>query len=73
MCEKESVYYVIRLKSDAQLQQIAEEYRPTSLPSDVTKTECYFEETIYQAKSCKNVLIKLTVGDCLTKLIAFSY
>jgi hypothetical protein len=51
LCEKESVYYVIRLKSNAQLQQIAEEYHPISISSDVTKTEIYFEETIYQAKS----------------------
>jgi uncharacterized membrane protein len=51
LCEKESVYYVIRLKSNSQLQQIAEEYQPSSTPLDVTKTEYYFEETIYQAKS----------------------
>lgn len=51
LCEKESVYYVIRLKSNAQLQKLAEEYCPSSVPSDVTKTEYYFEETIYQAKS----------------------
>lgn len=51
LCEKELVYYVIRLKSNAQLQQMEEEYYPSSMPSDVTKTECYFEETIYQAKS----------------------
>jgi hypothetical protein len=51
LCEKESVYYVIRLKSNAQLQQIAAEYHPPAIPSDVTKTEFYFEETIYQAKS----------------------
>jgi hypothetical protein len=51
LCEKESVYFVIRLKSNATLQQIAKELHPSSTPSDVTKTECYFEETIYQAKS----------------------
>jgi hypothetical protein len=51
LCERESVFYVIRLKSNAQLQQLAEEYHPSSLPLDVAKTECYFEETIYQAKS----------------------
>lgn len=51
LCEKESVYYVIRLKSNAQLQEIAEEYLPFSMPPDVSKTERYFEETIYQAKS----------------------
>ncbi|WP_040203110.1 IS1380 family transposase [Neobacillus jeddahensis] len=51
LCEKESVYYVIRLKSNAQLQQIAEEYHPSSTPIDITKAEYLFEETIYQAKS----------------------
>lgn len=51
LCEKESVFYVIRLKSNSTLQQIAKEYHPSSTPSDVTKTERYFEETIYQAKS----------------------
>lgn len=50
-CEKESVYYVIRLKSNAQLKSLAEEYHPVSVPEDVSKTERYFEETIYQAKS----------------------
>lgn len=51
LCEKESVYYVIRLKSNATLQGIAEEYHPSSTPSEVTKAACYYEETIYQAKS----------------------
>lgn len=51
LCEKESAFYVIRLKSNGTLQQIAKEYHPSSAPSDATKNECYFEETIYQAKS----------------------
>jgi hypothetical protein len=51
LCEKESVYYVIRLKSNAQLQSLAEEYHPSGVPLDVSKQECYYEETIYQAKS----------------------
>ena len=51
LCEKESVYFIIRLKSNAQLQSLAKEYHPSSAPLDVSKTECYFEETIYQAKS----------------------
>lgn len=51
LCEKESVYYAIRLKSNATLQRIAEEIHPLSMPSDVTQTECHFEETTYQAKS----------------------
>lgn len=61
LCEKESVYYVIRLKSNANLQRIAEELLPSTLPSDVTKAECYYEETIYQAKSWskpRKVIIK---------------
>ncbi len=61
LCEKESVYYVIRLKSNAQLQQIAEEYHPSSMPSNISKDECYFEETIYQAKlwsKARKVIIK---------------
>jgi hypothetical protein len=51
LCEKESVYYIIRLKSNAQLQRLAEEYRSFSTPCDISKTEHYFEESIYQAKS----------------------
>lgn len=51
LCEKESVYYVIRLKSNAILQRLADELHPCTLPSDVTRTECYFEETVYQAQS----------------------
>lgn len=35
--EKESVFYVIRLKSNAQLQQIAEEYHPSFMPTDVQR------------------------------------
>jgi hypothetical protein len=51
LCEKESVYYIIRLKSNAQLQSLAEEYHPASGSVDVSRTERYYEETIYQAKS----------------------
>lgn len=51
LCEKESVYYLIRLKSNATLQRIADELHPTSVMSDVSKTEVYYEETSYQAKS----------------------
>lgn len=51
LCEKESVYYVIRLKSNAILQRIADDLLPSSLTSDVTKSECYYEETTYHAKS----------------------
>jgi len=51
LCEKESVYYIIRLKSNAQLQSIAEEYHPSTTSIDVSKQECFYEETIYQAKS----------------------
>lgn len=51
LCEDESVYYVIRLKSNANLQRLANELHPSSIPSDVTKTEYYYEETEYRAKS----------------------
>lgn len=51
LCEKESVYYIIRLKSNAQLQRLAEEYLPSLTPCNNSKTEYFFEETLYQAKS----------------------
>lgn len=51
LCEKESVYYVIRLKANANLQRLANELHPTTAPSDVTKTECYYEEAEYRAQS----------------------
>ncbi|QQK74825.1 IS1380 family transposase [Salicibibacter cibarius] len=51
LCEDESVYYVIRLKSNPNLQRLAEELRPSTMPSDVTQSEYYYEETEYQAKS----------------------
>jgi hypothetical protein len=51
LCEDESVYYVIRLKSNAILQRLADERHPSTAASDVTKTECYYEEIDYQAKS----------------------
>jgi len=51
LCEAESVYYVIRLKSNAVLQSLAKELRPNTTPSDVSKTEIYYEEIEYQAKS----------------------
>jgi len=61
LCEKESVYYVIRLKSNANLQRMADELLPSALASDVTKSECYYEETTYQANSWvkpRKVIIK---------------
>ncbi len=51
LCEQESVYYIIRLKSNANLQRLANELHPTTSPADVAKTECYYEVTEYQAKS----------------------
>ena len=50
LCEEQSAYYVIHLKSNAVLQRLAEEYRPSTARSDSAKTEYYFEETVYQAK-----------------------
>lgn len=51
LCEAESVYYVIRLKSNANLHRLADELHSASPSSDITKTECYYEKTEYQAKS----------------------
>ena len=51
LCKIESVYYGIRLKSNTNLQRLASELHPTTPPDDVTKAECYFEETEYQANS----------------------
>jgi hypothetical protein len=61
LCEKESVYYVIRLKSNRNLQKIADDLHPPSVISDVTKAECYYEETVYQANTWskpRKVIIK---------------
>lgn len=51
ICEEESVYYVIRLKSNAVLQRLAEEYHPSSFTADTSQTEYFFEEIVYQAHS----------------------
>lgn len=51
LCEKESVYYIVRLKSNAKLRSLAEELHPTQEIRDVTTTERYVEESIYQASS----------------------
>lgn len=61
LCEKESVYYVIRLKSNPNLQRMADELLLSAMASDVTKPECYFEDTTYQANSWskpRKVIIK---------------
>ncbi|MEZ2458877.1 IS1380 family transposase [Salinicoccus roseus] len=51
LCETESVYYVIRLKSNANLQRIGEEICPSSAPADTSETTCHYTETEYPAKS----------------------
>lgn len=51
LCEQESVYYIIRLKSNAKLRALAEELHPVSEIRDVTQTERYVEESIYQENS----------------------
>lgn len=51
LCEKESVFYIIRLKSNAKLKALAEELHPIDEIRDVTVTESYIEESIYQAAS----------------------
>lgn len=38
-------------ESKALILDLDSTHYPSSMPSDVTKTECYYEETIYQAKS----------------------
>lgn len=51
LCEKESVYYIIRLKSNAKLKALAEELHPTHEVRDVSVTESYVEDSIYQAST----------------------
>ena len=51
LCEEESVYYIIRLKSNAKLKALAEELHPVNEILDVSVTESYEEESIYQATS----------------------
>ena len=58
---KESAYYIIPLKSYSRLQNLGEEYHPSSIPSDIRKTECLYDESIYQAESwfkLRKVIIK---------------
>lgn len=42
---------MIRLKSNAKLQRLADVLHPSTGPSDVTKSESYYEETKYREKS----------------------
>lgn len=49
LCEQGSVFYIIRLKSNAKLKALAEELHPTHEIQDATVSESYMEETIYQA------------------------
>ena len=49
--EKESVCYIIRLKSKAQPKALAEELHPTHEVVDVSMKESYVEDAIYQAAS----------------------
>lgn len=51
LCEEESIYYIIRLKANAQLKVLAEELHPSNEIHDVSVTEMYVEETIYRATS----------------------
>lgn len=51
LCEEESVFYIIRLKSNSKLKAIAEELYPIEEIHDVTVSESYTEESIYQATS----------------------
>lgn len=49
LCEDESVFYTIRLKTNAVLLRMAEELHPNDAP--VGKRQCYYETLYYQAKS----------------------
>lgn len=51
LCEKEFLYYIIRLKSNAKLKALAEDLHPTHGVLDVSMTESYVEDSIYQASS----------------------
>ncbi len=51
LCEQESVYYIIRLKSNPKLKALAEELQPIHEIHDVSVTESFVEESIYQAAS----------------------
>ncbi|MBB4822805.1 hypothetical protein HNO89_000023 [Sporosarcina luteola] len=51
LCEKESFSYIIRLKSNAKLQALAEELHPSGEIQDFSKTETYAEDALYQAAS----------------------
>lgn len=51
LCEKETVYYIIRLKANAKLKALAEELHPAHEIRDVSVTENYVEESIYQAST----------------------
>ena len=53
LCEKESVSYVIRLKSNAKLQRLADELHPASASKDMSESEYHVEESEYQAQSWK--------------------
>ncbi|MFT9117009.1 MAG: IS1380 family transposase [Sporolactobacillus sp.] len=49
LCEDESVFYTIRLKTNAVLLRMAEELHPNDAP--VGKRQCYYETIDYQATS----------------------
>lgn len=51
LCEQESIFYIIRLKSNAKLKSLANELHPVDEIKDVTVKESYIEESIYQAPS----------------------
>lgn len=51
LCEDGSFSYIIRLKSNAKLKALAEDYHPASEIRDVSVTESYLEDAIYQAAS----------------------
>src|SRR5699024_3490931 len=50
--EEESVSYVIRLKANANIKQLADELHPTRPLADITQTKSAVEDSMYQASSC---------------------
>src|SRR5690606_41901820 len=46
LCEKESVFFIIRLKSNAQLQSLAKEYHPSTARSEEHTSELQSRENL---------------------------
>lgn len=53
LCEREGVFYLIRLKHNPNLQQIGNECHPNTEIEDITERESLYAEEDYQAASWK--------------------